>query len=492
MEKEHRIRQALTFDDVLIVPARSKVLPSEVSTATWLTPKIFLNIPFVSAAMDTVTEAQMAIAIAQEGGLGFIHKNMSIEAQAAEVDKVKRSESGMIINPITIDPDKPIAEALALMARYSISGVPVVREGRLVGIITNRDLRFITAENQRAKVSEYMTAENLITAPVGTTLEEAVKPLQKHRIEKLPVVDGEGYLKGLITIKDIRKKMKYPKAVKDDVGRLRVGAAVGVSGDYLERVAALIEKNVDVITVDTAHGHSEKVLEAVKSIKKRYGDLALVAGNVATADATRDLIDAGADCVKVGIGPGSICTTRVVAGVGVPQFSAVLECAAAARELGIPVIADGGIKYSGDAVKALAAGASVVMIGSLFGGTKESPGEVELYQGRRFKVYRGMGSLAAMKQGSSDRYFQDEKTDGGKFVPEGIEGRVHYKGELADVIFQLVGGLQSGMGYAGANSIRELGEKAKFVRITNAGLRESHVHDVLITKEAPNYWVEEK
>lgn len=492
MEKERTIRQALTFDDVLIVPARSKVLPGDVLTDTFLTRKIRLNIPFVSAAMDTVTEAQLAIAIAQEGGLGFIHKNMSIEAQAAEVDKVKRSESGMIINPITIDPDKPIAEALALMSRYSISGVPVVRKGKLVGIITNRDLRFITVEDQRAKVSEYMTAENLITAPVGTTLEEAIKPLQKHRIEKLPVVDEQGYLKGLITIKDIRKKMKYPKAVKDEVGRLRVGAAVGVSGDFLERVAALVEKNVDVITVDTAHGHSEKVLKAVAEIKKRFPALPLVAGNVATTEATRDLIDAGADCVKVGIGPGSICTTRVVAGVGVPQLTAIMDCAVAARESGVPLIADGGIKYSGDAVKALAAGASAVMIGSLFGGTKESPGEVELYQGRRFKVYRGMGSLAAMKQGSSDRYFQDEKTGGGKYVPEGIEGRVHYKGELADVIFQLVGGLQSGMGYAGCKTVKELADKAEFVRITNAGLRESHVHDVLITKEAPNYWVEEK
>lgn len=492
MKNEKTIRQALTFDDVLIVPARSKVLPGDVLTETFLTRNIRLNIPFVSAAMDTVTEAQLAIAIAQEGGLGFIHKNMAIEAQAAEVDKVKRSESGMIINPITIDPDKPIAEALALMARYSISGVPVVRKGKLVGIITNRDLRFITAEDQRAKVSEYMTAENLVTAPEGTTLEEAIKPLQKHRIEKLPVVDEQGYLKGLITIKDIRKKMKYPKAVKDEVGRLRVGAAVGVSGDFLERVAALVEKNVDIITVDTAHGHSEKVLKAVAEIKKRFPALPLVAGNVATAAATRDLIAAGADCVKVGIGPGSICTTRVVAGVGVPQLTAIMDCAVAARELGVPLIADGGIKYSGDAVKALAAGASVVMIGSLFGGTKESPGEVELYQGRRFKVYRGMGSLAAMKQGSSDRYFQDGKSEGGKYVPEGIEGRVHYKGELADVIYQLVGGLQSGMGYAGCKTVKELADKAEFVRITNAGLRESHVHDVLITKEAPNYWVEEK
>jgi len=492
MKSEKILMKAFTFDDVLIVPAASKVLPSDVSTETYITKDIKLNIPFVSAAMDTVTEAQLAIAIAQEGGLGFIHKNMSIERQAAEVDKVKRSESGMIINPITIDPDKPIGEALALMARFHISGVPVVQKGKLVGIITNRDLRFITEKDYEARVSEYMTSENLITTPMGTTLEEAIKPLQKHRIEKLPVVDKKGHLVGLITIKDIRKKMKYPKAVKDEVGRLRVGAAVGVSGDYLERVAALVEAKVDIITVDTAHGHSEKVLKAVEKIKKTYPNLPLVAGNVATYSATKDLAAAGADCVKVGIGPGSICTTRVVAGVGVPQLTAVMECARAGKEVGIPVIADGGIKYSGDAVKALAAGASVVMIGSLFGGTKESPGEVELYKGRRYKVYRGMGSLAAMKEGSSDRYFQEEKTASGKFVPEGIEGRVHYKGELADVVFQLVGGLQSGMGYAGAPSIKELGEKAQFVQITNAGLRESHVHDVLITKEAPNYWVEEK
>jgi len=454
--KEKVKMKALTFDDVLIVPAASKVLPSEVSTETYITKNIKLNIPFVSAAMDTVTEAELAIAIAQEGGLGFIHKNMSIKRQAAEVDKVKRSESGMIINPITIEQDKPIGEALALMARYHISGVPVVENGKLVGIITNRDLRFITSEDYTAKVYEYMTSENLITAPMGTTLEEAVKPLQKHRIEKLPVVDNNGMLKGLITIKDIRKKMKYPKAVKDDVGRLRVGAAVGVSGDFMARVNALVDANVDIITVDTAHGHSAKVIEAVKNIRKAYPDLPIVAGNVATYEATKDLIKAGADCVKVGIGPGSICTTRVVAGVGVPQLTAVMECAKAAKEAGIPIIADGGIKYSGDAVKALVAGASVVMIGSLFGGTKESPGEVELYQGRRYKVYRGMGSMAAMKEGSSDRYFQDEKTDSGKFVPEGIEGRVHYKGELADVVFQLVGGLQSGMGYAGAETIKEL------------------------------------
>jgi len=490
--KEKVKMKALTFDDVLIVPAASKVLPSEVSTETYITKNIKLNIPFVSAAMDTVTEAELAIAIAQEGGLGFIHKNMSIKRQAAEVDKVKRSESGMIINPITIEQDKPIGEALALMARYHISGVPVVENGKLVGIITNRDLRFITSEDYTAKVYEYMTSENLITAPMGTTLEEAVKPLQKHRIEKLPVVDNNGMLKGLITIKDIRKKMKYPKAVKDDVGRLRVGAAVGVSGDFMARVNALVDANVDIITVDTAHGHSAKVIEAVKNIRKAYPDLPIVAGNVATYEATKDLIKAGADCVKVGIGPGSICTTRVVAGVGVPQLTAVMECAKAAKEAGIPIIADGGIKYSGDAVKALVAGASVVMIGSLFGGTKESPGEVELYQGRRYKVYRGMGSMAAMKEGSSDRYFQDEKTDSGKFVPEGIEGRVHYKGELADVVFQLVGGLQSGMGYAGAETIKELAEKTEFVQITNAGLRESHVHDVMITKEAPNYWVDEK
>ncbi|MFA6619008.1 MAG: IMP dehydrogenase [Candidatus Neomarinimicrobiota bacterium] len=492
MKDEKIMMKALTFDDVLIVPAASDVLPAEVNTETYITNDIKLNIPYVSAAMDTVTEAQLAIAIAQEGGLGFIHKNMSIKAQAAEVDKVKRSESGMIIDPITIEEDKPIGEALALMSRFHISGVPVVKKRKLVGIITNRDLRFIKAEEYSKKVSEYMTSKNLITAPIGTTLEEAIKPLQKHRIEKLPVVDDEGNLVGLITIKDIRKKMKYPKAVKDNVGRLRVGAAVGVSDDFMERVAALVEAHVDIITIDTAHGHSSKVLEAVKKIKAAFPELPIVAGNVATYQATLALAQAGADCVKVGIGPGSICTTRVVAGVGVPQLTAVIECAKAAREAGIHIIADGGIKYSGDAVKALAAGASVVMIGSLFGGTKESPGEVELYQGRRYKVYRGMGSLAAMKQGSSDRYFQDEKTNSGKYVPEGVEGRVHYKGELSDVIFQLVGGLQSGMGYAGAHSIKELNEKTQFVQITNAGLRESHVHDVMITKEAPNYWVEEK
>lgn len=484
--------KALTFDDVLIKPAASNVLPSDVSTGSYLTRKIKLNIPFVSAAMDTVTEAPMAIALAQEGGIGFIHKNMSIKEQAQEVDKVKRSESGMIIDPITIEPHKPVGEALAMMKKYSISGVPVTDKGKLVGIVTNRDLRFITSAEYSAQVSQYMTSEDLITAPMGTTLEEAIKPLQKYRIEKLPVVDKDGYLKGLITIKDIRKKMRYPKAVKDEVGRLRVGAAVGVTGDFMERIDALVKAGVDVIGLDSAHGHSIYVINAVKKIKERHPDLQIVAGNVATYEATRDLAKAGADCVKVGIGPGSICTTRVVAGVGVPQVTAIMECARAAKEAGIPIIADGGIKYSGDVVKALVAGASVVMIGSLFGGTKESPGEIELYQGRRFKVYRGMGSLAAMKSGSSDRYFQDEKTAGGKYVPEGIEGRVHYKGELSDVVFQLVGGLQSGMGYAGAATVAELSEKAQFVQITNAGLRESHVHDVLITKEAPNYWVEEK
>lgn len=484
--------KALTFDDVLIKPAASNVLPSDVSTGSYLTKQIKLNIPFVSAAMDTVTEAPMAIALAQEGGIGFIHKNMSIKEQAQEVDKVKRSESGMIIDPITIEPHKHVGEALAMMKKYSISGVPVTDRGKLVGIITNRDLRFITSADYSAQVSQYMTSEDLITAPMGTTLEEAIKPLQKYRIEKLPVVDEDGYLKGLITIKDIRKKMRYPKAVKDEVGRLRVGAAVGVTGDFMERIDALVKAGVDVIGLDSAHGHSIYVIKAVKKIKERHPDLQIVAGNVATYEATRDLALAGADCVKVGIGPGSICTTRVVAGVGVPQVTAIMECARAAKEMGIPIIADGGIKYSGDVVKALVAGASVVMIGSLFGGTKESPGEIELYQGRRYKVYRGMGSLAAMKSGSSDRYFQDEKTAGGKYVPEGIEGRVHYKGELSDVVFQMVGGLQSGMGYAGAATIAELSEKAQFVQITNAGLRESHVHDVLITKEAPNYWVEEK
>ncbi|MBZ4644231.1 MAG: dehydrogenase [Deferribacteres bacterium] len=481
------LKEALTFDDVLLVPRKSEVLPGDVSTQTKLTNKILLNIPLVSAAMDTVTEAKLAIAIAQEGGLGFIHKNMSIEEQAEEVDKVKRSESGMIVDPITIDHDKNVEDALAIMAKYKISGIPVTKDGKLYGILTNRDLRFV--KNITDPIDKYMTKENLVTVPVGTSLEEAKEHLQEHRIEKLLVVDDEFNLKGLITIKDINKKLKYPNATKDQYGRLMVGAAVGVTPDTVDRVAALVEHGVDVVVVDTAHGHSKKVIDMVKTLKSRYPELQLVAGNVATAEAVEDLAKAGVDCVKVGIGPGSICTTRVVAGVGVPQITAIMDCAEMARRYNIPIIADGGIKYSGDIVKAIAAGANVVMIGSLFAGTTESPGEIELYQGRSYKVYRGMGSVGAMKKGSKDRYFQDKADTESKFVPEGIEGRVHYKGDLSQTIYQLVGGLRSGMGYLGCKSIDEVIKEAKFVRISNAGLRESHVHDVIITKEAPNYWI---
>ncbi|MCB4203464.1 IMP dehydrogenase [Deferribacterales bacterium Es71-Z0220] len=481
------IKEALTFDDVLLVPRKSDVLPHEVITRTNLTKKITLNIPLVSAAMDTVTEAKLAIAIAQEGGIGFIHKNMSIEEQAEEVDKVKRSESGMIVDPITIEYGKNVEDALALMSKYKISGIPVTKNGKLYGILTNRDLRFV--KNVSDPIEKYMTKENLVTVPVGTSLEEAKEHLQEHRIEKLLVVDEDYNLKGLITIKDINKKLKYPNATKDEFGRLRVGAAVGVTPETLERVAALIDKGVDVIVVDTAHGHSKKVIDMVKTLRAKYPDLQLVAGNVATAEAVEDLAKAGVDCVKVGIGPGSICTTRVVAGVGVPQITAIMDCAEMAAKYDIPIIADGGIKYSGDVVKAIAAGANVVMIGSLFAGTTESPGEIELYQGRSYKVYRGMGSVGAMKKGSKDRYFQDDTEIESKFVPEGIEGRVHYKGDLSQTIYQLVGGLRSGMGYLGCRTIDEVRSNAKFVRISNAGLRESHVHDVIITKEAPNYWV---
>ncbi|MBZ4672995.1 MAG: inosine-5-monophosphate dehydrogenase [Deferribacteraceae bacterium] len=481
------IKEALTFDDVLLVPRKSDVLPHEVITRTNLTKKITLNIPLVSAAMDTVTEAKLAIAIAQEGGIGFIHKNMSIEEQAEEVDKVKRSESGMIVDPITIEYGKNVEDALALMSKYKISGIPVTKNGKLYGILTNRDLRFV--KNVSDPIEKYMTKENLVTVPVGTSLEEAKEHLQEHRIEKLLVVDEDYNLKGLITIKDINKKLKYPNATKDEFGRLRVGAAVGVTPETLERVAALIDKGVDVIVVDTAHGHSKKVIDMVKTLRAKYPELQLVAGNVATAEAVEDLAKAGVDCVKVGIGPGSICTTRVVAGVGVPQITAIMDCAEMAAKYDIPIIADGGIKYSGDVVKAIAAGANVVMIGSLFAGTTESPGEIELYQGRSYKVYRGMGSVGAMKKGSKDRYFQDDTEIESKFVPEGIEGRVHYKGDLSQTIYQLVGGLRSGMGYLGCRTIDEVRSNAKFVRISNAGLRESHVHDVIITKEAPNYWV---
>jgi len=478
------VREGLTFDDVLLVPARSEVLPKDVDLSIQLTKKIKLNIPFMSAAMDTVTDSRMAIAIAREGGLGIIHKNMSIAEQAAQVDKVKRSEHGVITDPFFLAPENTIQDAENLMARYRISGVPITRDGKLVGILTNRDLRFETDYSRR--ISEVMTSKNLITAPVGTTLEEAKNLLAAHRIEKLPIVDEEGFLRGLITIKDIEKNIKYPRSAKDNNGRLLCGAAVGVTHDVFDRIDALLEAKVDVLSIDTAHGHSVGVLKQVENIRKRYPDVQLFAGNVATAAATRDLISAGVDCVKVGIGPGSICTTRVVAGIGVPQVTAVADCAEEADKYGIRVIADGGIKYSGDIVKALAAGGSCVMLGSLLAGTEESPGAVEIYQGRSFKVYRGMGSLGAMSQaqGSSDRYFQE---DAKKLVPEGVEGRVPYKGLLADTIFQMVGGLRAGMGYCGAATIDALRKDSEFIRITGAGLAESHPHDISITKEAPNY-----
>lgn len=472
----------LTFDDVLLVPAASETLPPDVDVSTRLTPKIKLNIPLLSAGMDTVTEARMAIAVAREGGIGIIHKNMSIESQAAEVDKVKRSEHGVITDPIFLGPDNTVQEAMDIMAKYRISGVPITVGGKLVGILTNRDLRF--EENYGRKIDEVMTKEGLITAPVGTTPEQAKSILGKHKIEKLPLVDSGFNLKGLITIKDIEKARKYPNAAKDERQRLLVGAAVGVTGDTCERVAALVANGVDVVAVDSAHGHHSGVINTVREIKANFPEVQLIAGNVATAAATAALIAAGADAVKVGIGPGSICTTRVVAGIGVPQITAINDCAMEAAKLGIPVIADGGIRLSGDITKAIAAGADGVMIGSLFAGTEESPGEMEIYQGRSFKVYRGMGSLAAMKEGSRDRYFQ---ADGAKLVPEGIEGRVPYRGPLAEIIFQLIGGLRSGMGYCGVKNIAELKSKTQFVRITPAGLRESHPHDVSITKEAPNY-----
>jgi len=476
------IGEGLTFDDVLLVPQRSEVLPKDVDLRTRLTRAISLNIPLASAAMDTVTEARLAIAIAREGGIGIIHKNMSIEQQAEQVDKVKRSEHGVIVDPFYLSPDHLLSDAVALMEKYRISGVPITENGKLVGIITNRDIRFETDFSK--KIREVMTSENLITAPEGTTLEQAKEILSKYKIEKLPIVDEKGMLKGLITIKDIEKAIKYPNSAKDKNGRLLVGAAVGIARDTMERVEALVAAKVDVITVDTAHGHSVGVINMVKQIKKKFPDLQVIAGNVATAEGTRELIEAGADCGKIGIGPGSICTTRVVAGVGVPQITAVMECAEEADKYGIPVIADGGIKYSGDIVKAIAAGASVVMVGNLLAGTEESPGETELYQGRRFKVYRGMGSLGAMAAGSSDRYFQE---DAKKLVPEGVEGRVPFKGPLADTVYQLMGGLRAGMGYCGARNIEELRKNAKFIRITNAGLKESHPHDIYITKEAPNY-----
>ncbi|CAM3275187.1 IMP dehydrogenase [Rhodothermus bifroesti] len=480
------IGEGLTYDDVLLVPRRSAVMPREVSTTTWLTRNIRLNIPLVSAAMDTVTESEMAIAIAREGGVGVLHKNMTIERQAAEVRRVKRSESGMIMDPITLHPEHTVADARRLMARYAIGGIPIVDDnGHLVGIVTNRDLRF-QVDSQRP-LREVMTSQGLITAPVGTTLEEAERILEANKIEKLPVVDAQGRLKGLITFKDIEKKRQYPNACKDAHGRLRVGAAVGVTSDVLDRVAALVEAGVDFVTVDTAHGHSEGVLRTVELIKSHFENLDVIAGNVATAEGTRDLIAAGADAVKVGIGPGSICTTRVVTGVGVPQLTAILLCAAEARARGVPVIADGGIKHTGDIPKALAAGASSVMIGSLFAAVEESPGETIIYEGRKYKSYRGMGSLGAMAAGSKDRYFQDAEDELAKLVPEGIEGRVPYSGRLSEVVYQMIGGLRAAMGYCGCATIDELYEKARFVRITPAGIRESHPHDIYITKEAPNY-----
>ncbi len=480
--------EGLTFDDILLLPARSKVLPRQVDITSYLTPEIKLNIPFISAAMDTVTESKMAIAMAAQGGIGIIHKNLSIERQADEVDKVKRSESGMIHKPITLTAEGTVEEALALMAKYRISGIPIVDDkNKLIGILTNRDLRF--EPNIKQRVSEVMTKENLITAPQGTTLEKAEKILQKYRIEKLPVVNRNGVLKGLITFKDIAKKKKYPNACKDEIGRLRVGAAVGVSADTLERVEALVEAHADVIIVDTAHGHSEGVVKTIKQIRRKYKNLQLIAGNIVTKDAANELVEAGVNAVKVGIGAGSICTTRVIAGVGVPQISAVAEVSKAMKSKRVPVIADGGIKQTGDVAKALAVGADTVMMGGMFAGVDESPGEKVLYEGRTFKVYRGMGSLGAMKLGSKDRYFQDMEEDIKKLVPEGIEGRVAYKGPLSETVQQFVGGLRAAMGYCGTKNILELKTKSKFVKITNAGLRESHPHDVTITEEAPNYRV---
>ncbi|WP_158824302.1 IMP dehydrogenase [Granulicella sp. S156] len=505
---QNSIPEALTFDDVLLVPAYSDVVPAQVSTQTRLTKNITLNTPLMSAAMDTVTESRLAIAMAQQGGLGVVHRNLTIEQQAGEIDKVKRSESGMIVDPVTIEPERPISDALEVMRRFKISGVPVTKRGKLVGILTNRDLRFVSRTD--IPIADVMTKTNLITVPVGTTLEEAEHILHQHRVEKLLVVNDAYELKGLITVKDIQKKLKYPHASKDSQGRLRVAGAIGATGDFLERAAALVEMRVDALAVDSAHGHSSRVLEAVAEVKKRFPDVDLLAGNIATYDGTMALIDAGADAVKVGIGPGSICTTRMVTGAGMPQITAISEAYRAASQRGISVIADGGIKYSGDVTKAIAAGASVCMMGSLFAGVDESPGETILYQGRSFKAYRGMGSLSAMAQGSGERYFQgkDDIRDGServsltareapnggnrlaKFVPEGIEGRVPHRGPLEAMVYQLVGGLRSGMGYLGCGTIEELQTKAQFIRISGAGLRESHVHDVVITREAPNYHVE--
>ncbi len=486
MQEKFSQLDGITFDDVLILPARSSVLPAQVDTRTRLARDIELNIPLSSAAMDTVTEAGLAIALAREGGIGTIHKNMGIAEQAGEVDRVKRSESGMIASPITLSPDASVGEALALMERFRISGVPITKGKKLVGILTNRDLRFV--EDRGIRVDEVMTSEKLITAPAGTTLEQATKILHKHRIEKLPVVDGEFNLVGLITVKDIMKRIQYPRACKDRDGRLRVGAAVGVGADLRERVAELVRAGVDVIVLDSAHGHSENVLKAGEVVKKQAPDVALVLGNVGTAEGTEDLIAAGADAVKVGMGPGATCTTRVIAGVGVPQVTAIMECARVADKKDVPVIADGGIRHSGDIVKAIAAGASSVMIGNLFAGTEESPGETILYEGRSYKAYRGMGAITSMKRGSADRYQQESRTEESKLVAEGIEGRVPYKGPLGQTVYQLVGGVRSGMGYCGARTIEELRASARFLRVSNAAVRESHPHDIIITREAPNYW----
>ena len=476
------LKEGITFDDVLLIPGRSEVLPGDVKTITRLTKNISLNIPIMSAGMDTVTEGRLAIAMAREGGIGIIHKNMTIKKQAAEIDMVKRSENGVIVDPFFLSPEHRIGDALELMSRYRISGVPITENGKLVGIITNRDLRF--ENDPEKKIKDAMTKENLVTAEEGTTLEKAESILKQHKIEKLPIVDGDNYLKGLITIKDIEKRIKYPNAAKDSRGRLIVGGAVGITSNTMERVDALIKSQADVIVVDTAHGHSIGVVKTVKTIKEKYPDVQLIIGNIATGSAARDLIEAGADALKVGIGPGSICTTRVVAGIGVPQITAIMDVVEVASEYDIPVIADGGIKYSGDVVKAIGAGADVVMIGSLFAGTDESPGETIIYQGRSFKTYRGMGSLGAMKDGSSDRYFQEGQK---KLVPEGVEGKVPYKGPLADTVYQLVGGLRSGMGYCGTATIKALREDSQFMKITSAGLIESHPHDISITKESPNY-----
>ena len=485
MRDDKFLKEGLTFDDVLLIPAESNVLPKDVSVKTRLTPKINLNIPIISSGMDTVTEAKMAIAIAREGGLGVIHKNMSIAEQAHEIDKVKRSEHGIIVDPIFLSPSNILQDAVTLMERYHISGVPVTEDGVLVGILTNRDLRFET--DLTKTIGECMTKEELVTAPIGTSIEEAKELLRKHRIEKLPLVDENGLLKGLITIKDIEKNKKYPNATKDNKGRLLVAAGVGVGPDMMERVSALVAAHADAIVVDTAHGHSQGVLDSVKRIKQAYPDLEVIAGNVATGEATEALIKSGADAIKVGIGPGSICTTRVIAGIGVPQITAIYDCAQVARKYNIPIIADGGIKYSGDIAKAIAAGAQVVMVGGLLAGTEESPGETIIYQGRSYKVYRGMGSLGAMEKGSKDRYFQETTSSADKLVPEGIEGRVPYKGYVAETLYQLVGGLRAGMGYCGVGSIEDMIAKTKFIKMTGAGLKESHPHDVIITKESPNY-----